>query len=273
MNDAGKADSDISVQVLRGSRLVTFDRLHAIKIAADNYGLKIGVDYDETHPVVAEVMPGSAADKAKVPAQATVLKVGPEPVSSWFDVQTAMKKWVESHKDAAPVPPIAVTYKTAGGQEGQATLDLNGEEVAAINSYRYKQDLPLDSQHKKIKTSSPLVAAQWGVFETRDFILQFYLTLNRMGRGDVSPKNMMGPLGIFQAGTNFAAKGNDWLIWFLSMISANLAVVNFLPIPIVDGGLFTFLILEKLKGRPLAPRPRPSRNTSAWRCFSASSCS
>jgi len=38
------------------------------------------------------------------------------------------------------------------------------------------------------------------------------------------------------------------------MISANLAVVNFLPIPIVDGGLFTFLVIEKLQGRPLSPR-------------------
>ncbi|HEX2973049.1 MAG TPA: site-2 protease family protein, partial [Tepidisphaeraceae bacterium] len=46
----------------------------------------------------------------------------------------------------------------------------------------------------------------------------------------------------------------DWLIWFLAMISANLAVVNFLPIPIVDGGLFTFLIIEKLAGRPLSAR-------------------
>jgi regulator of sigma E protease len=239
MNDAGKADSEISLQVLRANQPVTIDHLHARKIDADNYGLKIGPDYDESHPVVSEVMPGSAADRARVPAQATILKVGGEPVSSWFDVQTAMKKWIEGHKAAAPMPPLAVTYKTAGGQEGQASLDLSADEVAAINSYNYKQDLPLDSQHFVIHTSNPLVAAKWGVYETRDFILQFYLTLNRMGRGDVSPKNMMGPLGIFQAGTNFAAKGNDWLIWFLSMISANLAVVNFLPIPIVDGGLFS----------------------------------
>jgi regulator of sigma E protease len=64
---------------------------------------------------------------------------------------------------------------------------------------------------------------------------------------------MMGPVGIFHAGTKLAYKGTDWLIWFLSMISANLAVVNFLPIPIVDGGLFTFLIVEKLRGKPLSP--------------------
>ena len=56
------------------------------------------------------------------------------------------------------------------------------------------------------------------------------------------------------AGAKFAFKGFDWLVWFLAMISANLAVVNFLPIPIVDGGLFTFLILEKVQGRPLSQR-------------------
>ena len=75
-----------------------------------------------------------------------------------------------------------------------------------------------------------------------------------MFQGSVSYKNMMGPVGIFNAGRAFAYKGNDWLIWFLAMISANLAVVNFLPIPIVDGGLFTFLIVEKIQGKPLGAK-------------------
>src|SRR5437588_6818932 len=85
-------------------------------------------------------------------------------------------------------------------------------------------------------------------------LLQFYVTITRMFQGSVSYTNMMGPLGIVTSGAHFATKGADWLIWFLAMISANLAVVNFLPIPIVDGGLFTFLVLEKIQGRPLSPR-------------------
>jgi regulator of sigma E protease len=75
-----------------------------------------------------------------------------------------------------------------------------------------------------------------------------------MATRDISPTNLMGPVGIFHAGANFAYRGHDWLIWFLAMISANLAVVNFLPIPIVDGGLFVFLIMEKIKGGPISPR-------------------
>jgi len=54
------------------------------------------------------------------------------------------------------------------------------------------------------------------------------------------------------AGAQFASRGTSWLIWYLANISANLAVVNFLPIPIVDGGLFTLLILEKIQGKPLS---------------------
>ena len=75
-----------------------------------------------------------------------------------------------------------------------------------------------------------------------------------MAGGSISPDNMMGPVGIFYAGDRFANKGIDWLLWFLAMISANLAVVNFLPIPVVDGGQFVFLIFEKIKGKPLSPR-------------------
>ena len=54
--------------------------------------------------------------------------------------------------------------------------------------------------------------------------------------------------------SQFAARGTDWLIWFLAMISANLAVVNFLPIPIVDGGHFVFLLIEKITGKPPSRR-------------------
>jgi regulator of sigma E protease len=123
-----------------------------------------------------------------------------------------------------------------------------------MNNYRLAHTLHLRDMSEPRKTTNPIEAAKWGVVETRDFVLQFYLTMKRMFQGSISYTNMMGPVGIFHAGTKLAYKGNDWLIWFLSMISANLAVVNFLPIPIVDGGLFTFLILEKIKGKPLSQR-------------------
>ncbi len=151
--------------------------------------------------------------------------------------------------------PVKVSYLTSRNEAATVEMKLDPEQIGSIHSVRYTTFLLLDESAKGLrKTNSPLVAASWGITETRDFVLQFYLTLRRMIGGSVSPANMMGPVGIFTAGTKIAFRGMDWLIWFLSMISANLAVVNFLPIPIVDGGLFTFLILEKIQGRPLSPR-------------------
>jgi regulator of sigma E protease len=133
-------------------------------------------------------------------------------------------------------------------------VNVTPADALAVQQVQYTHGLSLQPTIIPRKASNLGEACNWGVIETRDFILQFYVTLRRMTTGDVSAKNLMGPVGIFQAGTHFASKGSDWLIWFLAMISANLAVVNFLPIPIVDGGLFVFLIAEKIKGKPISPR-------------------
>lgn len=68
----------------------------------------------------------------------------------------------------------------------------------------------------------------------------------------VGVSNVSGPLGIAHKGSEVAQGGMIALFWFLGLISANLAVINFLPLPIVDGGLFLFLILEKIRGEPVS---------------------
>lgn len=61
-----------------------------------------------------------------------------------------------------------------------------------------------------------------------------------------------GPVGIIRIGARIANSSVLDLLWFLAILSANLAVINFLPMPIVDGGLFLFLLLEKLRGEPVS---------------------
>ena len=60
----------------------------------------------------------------------------------------------------------------------------------------------------------------------------------------------MSSIGIVHIGARIADRGWSYLFFFLAIISINLAVLNFLPLPIVDGGLFLYLIYEKLRGRP-----------------------
>ena len=89
-----------------------------------------------------------------------------------------------------------------------------------------------------------------GLQETKKIIVMTYLTIDRLFRGTVGIEQLRGPIGIIDIGIKISNRGFIYMLFFLGMISVNLAVINFLPLPIVDGGLFLFLIYEKLKGRP-----------------------
>lgn len=247
LGKAGSSGQAVNLKVLRDGQPVVLEGIvPSVKLETGARGLNIGLGTDELNPVVADVTDGSPAKEAGVPAGATVQSVGGEPVRTWFDVQRVLSQ-------AKAGQPVAVAVRRENGETSTHEMRLTPDQIASIANYHYVADLRLRELSEPRKTTNPLVAAKWGATETRDFILQFYLTLKRMVQGSVSYTNMMGPVGIFHAGTKLAYKGTDWLLWFLSMISANLAVVNFLPIPIVDGGLFTFLVIEKIRGKPLSP--------------------
>ena len=73
--------------------------------------------------------------------------------------------------------------------------------------------------------------------------------IRAMAMQRVSAKLISGPVGILQATYTYAEKSTGDLLNFLALLSVNLAIVNFLPIPITDGGHFVFLMYEKFKGR------------------------
>jgi regulator of sigma E protease len=65
-----------------------------------------------------------------------------------------------------------------------------------------------------------------------------------------------GPVGIVRFAGTAAREGFDMLLNFMAILSVNLAILNVLPIPILDGGHLVFLAMEKLRGRPLTIRQR-----------------
>jgi regulator of sigma E protease len=248
LNRAGQRGAPVEMTVIRGDDEETFAVNPSVKVAKDRYGLSFQRGYDADHPVVAGTTEGSAAQAAGIPKGARILSVSGTEVGTWHDVRRLLLEAPAGH-------PVKLELQV-GDERVTKELTLAPEQhkqVADIRYYLPAADLLGEQKFKRI-ADNPLQAAAWGVTETRDFILQFYLTLQRMFGGSVSPKNLMGPVGIFSAGTQFAFKGTDWLIWFLAMISANLAVVNFLPIPVVDGGHFVFLLLEKIQGKPVSQK-------------------
>ncbi len=204
-------------------------------------------------------------------------------VSSWLDVSRELRAGLvkispttrpstvpdESSK-AATGMPVTLEFTTAAGELSRETrvIELTSADAEAITQIAWGSSVGLLQPGSPTvlesirETRNPLQAVWWGVFETRDQIANLYLTLRRVIFDQtVSASNLSGPVGILHFGTIVAAKGPTWLLWFLAMLSANLAVVNFLPIPILDGGHMVFLLWEKISGK--AP-PRAVQEGALW---------
>jgi regulator of sigma E protease len=74
--------------------------------------------------------------------------------------------------------------------------------------------------------------------------------LRKVTSNQISPRLLGGPIEIAKQAGRSASEGFGRLLLFLTMLSANLAVVNFLPIPVLDGGHMVFLLYELVRGKP-----------------------
>ncbi len=246
IEEAGKKDQSIRLQLLRdGQSVGPIDITPTAGMQKGRKTIGVGPSLELSSAVAGEVLAESPAAKAGIKPGDRIVSIGGEPVSSWPQIIARLR--------TAKAGDLPVTLDGTAGKR-TTTLALGGPDLESIASLRYVHDLPLEQFIEPRQTNNPLTAMRWGVTETKFSIIQVYLTLQRLIQGTVPVSNLSGPLGIFTAGTSAADRGMDYLIWFTALISANLAVVNFLPIPIVDGGLFLFLLAEKITGKPPSPR-------------------
>ncbi len=110
--------------------------------------------------------------------------------------------------------------------------------------------LRLQSDYDMQKADSFVQALSMGAHKTGRMIVLLYQQLRSLATGRVSFKQVGGPGELLVQGFATAGSGIYDFLLFLGIISINLAVVNFLPIPVLDGGHMVFLIYEKLRGRP-----------------------
>ena len=78
--------------------------------------------------------------------------------------------------------------------------------------------------------------------------------LSRMVTGDVSIKNISGPLAIAQYAGASAQQGAESFLGFLAIVSISLGVLNLLPVPVLDGGQIVYQLIEAAKGGPMSER-------------------
>ncbi|MBN1490175.1 MAG: RIP metalloprotease RseP [Phycisphaerae bacterium] len=171
----------------------------------------------------------------------------------WRGVYLLLKEAIEANPDA----PVTIRYRNRLEPPGQITtkdIHITEETLDPWTSRMgYSITFLAAPVTTRVQTWNPAKAMWIGLGKTYDFVLQAYMTMKRMiFTRSVGVEHVSGPVGIFKIGMDVAQAGITKLMFFLGLISANLAVINFLPLPIVDGGLMVFLLIEKIRGTPVS---------------------
>ena len=187
------------------------------------------------------VTAGSAAEEAGLRDGDRIVAIDGQPVVRYASV-------LEAAQAARDGRTLALTVEGADGE--------NRREISvATRAYRpWSYGFGLEPARYVYRAKSPVEAVRVGVASSWKLIEDSWLTLKRMALGQVSGKNVGGIITIGVVSHSWASEGLSKLFFFLCMLSMNLAFLNVLPIPVLDGGHLFFLLVEKVKGSPVSER-------------------
>jgi membrane-associated protease RseP (regulator of RpoE activity) len=183
--------------------------------------------------------PGSPAADAGIRPGERLVRVGGSAVNSWTDILDAV------HEHAGP-DPLPLVVRGADGEE----RDVVVHPVALVPLAEGR--LSLEEVMEPFETEGVLDAAGVAIRRTGGEIVGIFRVIGAFFTGNLSfQKNVAGPVTIVRASAARSEQGILSFFLFLAYISVTLAVMNVLPIPVLDGGHLMFILIEKVKGSPL----------------------
>ena len=245
-------DQDLSIQVLRTEADGTEKVLTvSVKPKRPRGGKRpiigIGLALDSEHPVVAKTVAGNLkTGPLAIPRGAEITAVNGTAVSNFYDVVEQIR--------ANKGPVVRLDYSLDAKTHQVSFEAEDPQELIDVRS-AFAAVVPFKNMKKLYKASGPIDAVTTGYRKTIMFIAQTYITLRRLVSGLVSPRTLLGPVGILAV--SYTVVTDQPLInyvYLLALISACIAVVNFLPLPPFDGGHIVLLMIEKIKGSALSER-------------------
>ncbi len=189
-------------------------------------------------PVVGEVLPDGPASRAGFRTWDRVMAVDGEGIDTWA-------QWVEAVQQA-PARALRVTVDRDGSNVELAVLP--DARSAADTQIGYVGLAPYTNEVRY----GPIEAVARSLDETGDKTLLTLGLLRKMVTGDVSMKNLSGPITIAKVAGDSARSGWRFFFSVLALLSISLGVLNLLPIPILDGGHILFCAIEAATGRPVS---------------------
>ena len=200
-------------------------------------------------PVLGQVLPGGAAERAGLMSGDRILRVDGSPIENW----DAFVNAIRSH----PGGELSIAFERAGSEHrAQVVPDAVSAGNARIGRIgagprqpeAYAEKLVIRVQH------GPLASLGRAAAKTADIALFSLKMLGKMLIGEVSWRHLSGPVTIADFAGQSASLGWVSYLTFLALISISLGVLNLLPIPLLDGGHLMYYAIEIIKGRPVSER-------------------
>jgi regulator of sigma E protease len=201
-------------------------------------------------PEIAFVSPGAPADRGGMARGDQVVAVDGQPVQTWTQFQNLIRE--------RPEVETRVTVRRDGGElvrtitpDAVEAIDADGETLT-IGQIGVQPTGP-----PTVYNPVPLVDAVVVGWNETVFITEFILVfLKDLVTGQVSVRNLGSIVTIGEASGQAAADGVPAFLRFMALFSINLAILNLLPIPVLDGGHLVFLTIEAVRGRPVSVEQR-----------------
>lgn len=195
---------------------------------------------------VGTLSPGGAAEAAGLKIGDRVVSVDGVRTKTFSDLVTVVGPLANER--------VTVEY-VRDGRTASVDVRLGMHEVDGEQRGLLGISLPQTSSDYYFRRSySPLESLNEAAKKTWSSTLFTVRMLSRMVTGDVSIKNISGPINIGQIAGESAQRGATYFLSFLAVVSISLGVLNLLPIPVLDGGQIVYQLVEMIKGSPMTER-------------------
>ncbi|EGV52396.1 RIP metalloprotease RseP [Candidatus Endoriftia persephone] len=213
--------------------------------------LRLGLAPKRPHlpAVIGALLPGEPAEQSGLQVADRLLSVDGEPLASW----SAWVKYVRAH------PALPMQVEVERGDERffveltPAKIESEGKPIGRIGASVQVPEGLMDEFQVEV-SYPPVEALGKALQKSWDLSSLMLKMLGKMLIGEVSVKNLSGPISIAESAGKSASYGLVYFLKFLAVVSISLGVLNLLPVPVLDGGHLLFFLLEAVKGRPLSER-------------------
>ena len=240
----------IALDVRRGSQVksLTVTPIPLVGETAPGEDPPYTIGVEETPPLVTSVMHGSPASTAGFQPGDRVAAIEGQAIYTWAQMTTQVKEH--------PQQPLHVDVLREG-KRVVLTVTPSAEKVTVNGQTLEIGKIGISGPGRSLMRSANSAEAVYqGLEATWGWTELTAVGLYKMIVGDISSKNIGGPLTIANISGEAASQGASSVVFLIAILSINLGVLNLLPIPILDGGHLLFFMIEGILRKPLGERQR-----------------